>query len=187
MNYLVVDIEKNGNALTSPLLAIGYCHGRISKDGKEAQVLMSGRVCIKRDSKEALSEFWSHPDRKSQLDIMDKEAIPFKQAMAQFIQIVDSMHIDELLSDNPSYDFGNLDYALLIAQRDPLRYDKDGKYRATTDVDSLLQGFTREERSRIERLANEKSQHTHLPDDDARNIFWQFALVHDLYGVPRRD
>lgn len=187
MFCLAIDIEKNGDALDAPLLAIGFCYGHVTADGM-GKVIKRERICIKRDPAVPLSPFWSAPERKALLDRFDQEALPFEEAIQKFCKAIDACDpVDELLSDNPSYDFGNLDFALHHSKqkRLPLRYDsKDGKYRPTSDVDSMKFALTAEERRQVDLAAAEKCAHTHLPDDDAENHFWTYAF---LVKAARRD
>src|SRR5689334_2010902 len=137
VGIMAVDIETGGQLIGSaPIVAIGWCLG-----GLDGHVLLKGRVSLRYDDhhrfeKKCLEEYWyATATQKAQLETFRAEAVTIKEGLALFMNQVRAAEVQfdnlYLVSDNPAFDFGFLNYYLAhYLGVLPLSYRvSDGKYR----------------------------------------------------------
>lgn len=196
-----VDIETGGQLIGSaPIVAIGWCSGPISGDGK---LLLKGRVSLKYDEhhrfeKRCLEEYWyASPTQKAQLETFRAEAVPIKEALGQFLAALKAAeeHFGNLyvVSDNPAFDFAFLNYYLAhYLGALPLSYRVlDGKYRGQlADEWYVVRKVTRNRFAvvpstveRIKKRVSEAVPHDHWPENDAHHIYLTTVMLCDSLAI----
>jgi len=189
---IALDIESRGmSPKKHGILSIGMCIGSAEED----LVLIKKRFDLEplpgqQMEKRCQDEFWSkHQDIYA---ILTQDPKPVKEVMTAFRAIIDKWHaVAEdvyLVSDNPAFDFGLLNYYLDEFDLLPLSYkrNKEGKpeYVALHDSDSyargaLGQGFNAQWVNDTEVIKEHlhaqdtlnKDSHNHLPEKDAEFIY----------------
>jgi hypothetical protein len=144
-------------------------------------------------------EFWSN--HVEVLETLFAEAYYPKVAyedLSNFIKKIYSVESKEekkyrvvFLGDNPSYDFGRIDYVLeKYCDELPLRYSnrekianiRGGKllndgYHAIKDPSERAKYFKNDKA--MEKVMVNHAKHSHMPDDDAELIYLQYLLMKD--------
>lgn len=183
--YLAIDIEKTGRRLTDPIVAIGVAIG----DKKTRLVLEKRSFYLPVPKNEDIEkncwdEFWSKPDnlkilehiRANQQYDTEKAGIEaFDKYLDELTNLYPGRSI-EIVSDNPAYDIGSLDYVLHeYCNRYPLRYTKDivPIYRWIVDPSERLEQLGKYQFAKevIEKTYN--AIHDHEPSNDAHFILCQ--------------
>jgi len=173
---LVIDIEKGGNRLDHPLLAIGFCLGDLDRG-----VIEKRTWCCRPQPGQAwemrcVYEFWcKHPDVMRRIDVEGKPLREQMTSIAEYLASVDARfptatHNVVVVSDNPSFDIGHFDYYFCGALPDqpPLHYSRANEYRTVEDPSERLEALHMwgAERTLLETLA----KHDHWPDNDAEKV-----------------
>jgi hypothetical protein len=187
--FIAFDIEHTGETL----LAIGMCVGN-----EKGHVLQKKRinVRVKWPDSESLgdfdnrcwSEFWSKQPQ-SLITTLQTGAVSLKDAMDALVSWLNELEIlypsrdykIKFLSDNPSFDIGNLDWYLKTqCGRRALRYSSDGTYRAVENPDDMLDMFPKEQVQRKLDAIRALVVHDHDPSNDAEFIYRQYLAALDL-------
>lgn len=192
-----LDIETRGmSAKHHGILSIGICIG----SADEEKVLFKTRFDLKPLVGQTMEqrchdEFWAkHQDLYAELT---KAPMDAKSQMGEFRQLLDQYHSScdsvYIVSDNPTFDFGIVNYYLQEFGHLPLSYKRDesGKlcYVPLHDSDSYARGAMRygfseqwlsdEKVIKNYRLTLSKEEmHNHFPENDAEFIYrMHFQLV----------
>ena len=184
--FVAFDIEHTGNTL----LAIGMCVG-----DESGTVLKKRRanVKVKWPSGEDLgdfetrcwNEFWSRQPAEL-IQTLQEEAKDLKQSMDTLVSWLDELEREfpapeykiKFLSDNPSFDIGNLDHYLKEqCGRRALRYSSTGTYRAVDNPDDMLDVFPKSVVKTETEEIKKVIVHDHNPANDAEYIYRQYLLV----------
>lgn len=187
--FVAFDIEHTGETL----LAIGMCVGN-----ELGQVLQKKRVnvSVKWPDGDLLgdfeprcwNEFWSKQPQ-SLIDTLKTNAVSLKDAIDMLVDWLNELerlypptdYKIKFLSDNPSFDIGNLDWYLKTqCGRRALRYSNDGTYRSVKNPNDMLEMFPKE---KVEQeLAKIRSiiKHDHDPANDAEFIYRQYLAALEL-------
>lgn len=181
--WLTIDIEKGGDDLDTPILAVGLVVG--DEDGN---ILEESRWCIEADEKclepRCKREFW---DKQGDLfDFLQQNAMPATNIWPAFAAHLDKIYaqynIKHVVSDNPAYDVGHTDYYLKkYAKRIGLRYSSDGAYHSISDPSEQFKGLP----GTVQQWVSHKSRQyldqfhnrPHDPLCDARGIYAQMVFV----------
>lgn len=186
-----IDIEARGpGPYRHGIISIGVCVG--AADGPEPQVLAKRRFDMlpyphQQMDQRTMDEFWSN-----HMDILktltenaqhpEAQTIAFRNFLDDWSQGGTEPYI---LCDNPSFDFGMINYYLDIAGLPTLNYDVSGKkYVSTHDADSYARGLMRYPLSRpwmsnenlihfLDKTPKEidPEAHNHMPENDAEFIY----------------
>lgn len=191
--FVSLDIEGVGAAFDAPIAAIG-CYVATQDESGEWHKQAKRCWCIRLDESaiepQCKTEFWDKQDglwKRIQAEA-DVEANVAKSFIAFWNNLEhaypESTHKLTILSDNPSYDIGCLDYFVWKnAKRLPLRYTSSHQYRAINDPSEQAKS-TNDDEGCWER-AKAKCPHNHWPADDAEAIFhWQIEVLKLRY-VPK--
>jgi hypothetical protein len=144
--YFTVDIESRGaSVMHNGIVSIGVCiaHGADDVAPRKLRFDLAplpGQTFEER----CLREFWhSNDETRSLLTRLTANPIPALEGIAAFRVVLDSCEEPVILSDNPGFDFGFIDYYLDLAGLPSLRYDATRtKYRPLYDTDSYARGVT---------------------------------------------
>lgn len=188
-----VDIEKTGHMLAAhPVVSVGFVVGDtkgIIYDRLKInfQVAWPTDDCLGDFEERCWTEFWvKNPDAQKACKT-NPDPIDRKEGWMKVAAFLDALETKfpapefkiKFLSDNASFDVGNIDYCLeKYAQRQPMRYSTDLKYRSIQDPTEQMR-FVKE-KDAINKAAAEKSPHNHDSLSDATHIFWQYV---ELYYV----
>jgi hypothetical protein len=134
-------------------------------------------------------EFWSkQPDTLRQ--ILQAEAVQLKNAMDTLVSWLNELEIlypsssdykIKFLSDNPSFDIGNLDFYLKIhCGRRALRYSNNGTYRSVENPDDMLSMFPKKDVEKELDKIRSVIVHDHDPSNDAEFIYRQYLAARKL-------
>lgn len=177
--YIAWDIEKGGPCFEHPIIAVGVCYGTKTTYRKK-------RFCLTFDinnfEEKCLKEFWSK--FPNILEKIKSEATPVVEtweAITDFLTLLEVAYPEDkynivMLSDNPAYDIGHIDYNLFhYTARWGLRYTDNGDYRFISNPCEQLVYHPNKEN--IKRAVRALSKHTHMPDDDAECIFMTQILL----------
>lgn len=188
---IALDTESGGEyRATNPLLAIGVCVGTLRRG-----VLETRRFSIKMDASEKMDEvtvreFWSK--NQHVLDALAVDAQPASVQVPAFLAYVDgelertygTAAVDNavLVSDNIAADFSRIDCAIVAhaPHRPQLHVSVRQARRDIADPNQRLKLLGSQLKQRT-RLASERlAPHTHLPEDDATQTFWWYAIMRAL-------
>ena len=183
---LAIDVESRGeNMITHGIVSIGWCVGCAD----EFHVIERGRVSLKplpgqTFERRCIDEFWSK--YKDQLHMLQKEAVDADRGMSEFrqkMQEYDRNYRVTIVSDNPAFDIGIVNYYLNYHGYPWLQYtfDDDRRYRSIYCAEGFARGavglryetspFTNKKKC-VQRLGSKLvSGVTHSPDDDARAVY----------------
>ena len=183
---LCIDIETGGcQPSKHPLIAIGTCLRH--PDGKKEKKIWVFQFDEKDFEERCVVEFWSkNRDKLEKLGSFPKSGI---SDFAAYIDSIDEQYPDLILmSDNPQYDIGFINYHYdVYLDRKPLSYKKTGQYRVIVDQNSYLWAMLPEEDdpwvwdSKVLEKYKFKvdSVHSHLPHEDAEHILDIFIGVYE--------
>lgn len=193
VGIMAIDIETGGQLIGSaPIVAIGWAVG-----GLDGRLLIKGRVCLRSNSykfeRRCLEEYWyANSIQQAQLETFRAEAIGIKEGLGQFLKTVkeaESLFPKlYLVSDNPAFDFGFLNYYLAhYLQHMPLSYRvTDGTYRGqlgdewyvvrklTANRFAVLPNIV----ERVTKQVAETVSHDHFPENDAHHIYLTTVLLY---------
>jgi hypothetical protein len=215
--YVAFDIEKLGNRVKDAINAIGACVG--FQNGTKIETKC---WCLKPPDgyvpeKRCMREFWHNPKKpelRVLLAMIEAASVDAGLGMAMFIKWYDDLenrfpspdYSIELVSDNPGFDIGHLDYYVqLYTKRKSLRfstyfYDKAGNkvdkgyvdelgdpaerhYRRLRDPSSRL--YKTEFKKKVWDAANARCLHDHWPENDATCIY--YAQVFCDYEIQEEE
>jgi len=180
-----LDIEARGQGpKRHGIMAIGVCVGSMA----EEKVLEKVRYDIKPLPNQSLEKrcwdtFWcKHKDNFNLFTANAKEA---KGQITAFRALLDKWHKQSdtvyIVSDNPGFDFGMINYYLDYFSLPTLNYAHNGNYTNTHDADSygrgvMKQGFESQWFSNSQACAHFKldldpEDHDHMPENDAEFIY----------------
>ena len=183
--FIAIDIEKVKRSASQGLQAIGIVIGE--KIGKEYIVIEKRVFCAPFPKnvfdpnvmdQNVLNEFWSRDEMKEIIKMIDKNSILYEEALGSFVEFFNSVETRYpqseiiLISDNPSFDIGNLDAELENGgfRKFPLRYSNDGKkYRQCNDPKQRLKALSLLDVAW--ELADKEISHDHYPENDAHHHF----------------
>ena len=194
-----VDIEGSGASISKHgIVSIGWCVGDL-----KGNVFEKRRVSLKLQNRvfeeRCLTEYWSKPEQKHQLEVFQREAVEPYDGIAAFMKAVDSYEDKYdvvILSDNPAYDVAWLDsYIDTYLGRNPLLYKKDQRtYRGIAEPKGWV--FSRQLKNAsagakgskifvfdagkyLQGLETLKTTcpHDHWPENDAENIYRRTLLM----------
>lgn len=195
-----IDIETSGShMINNGIISIGYCFGTLN-----GKIVESNRINLELPAECSFEElcwkeFWVF--HKETLTLLQKDTVSATVGINTFVDILDSYdkeHGVTIITDNPSFDIGFLNYYICkYTKRLPLNYDVNKKYRSIIDVDSfnravsfnkidsthcsddiLIRVLTVKFHKSAEELKLIKGQH--LPDDDAKYIYHLAIAVNNL-------
>ena len=203
-----VDIEKAGPYLEqNPVISVGFCVGntegevleqkrfniKINWPGEYTSLFhsiintISNFFYPRNFDEECWTSFWS----KLPTNVIEDCKKNAKDEETTWIEI--ALYLDELenrypedthkikfLTDNASFDIGNIDYYLeKYTGRKPMRYSESGKYRSIIGSDDMF--FMIPERIRKEYSDKIDSQvkHDHNPVNDAHYIYLQYVYARE--------
>lgn len=139
--------------------------------------------------KKTKADFWDKNEKAYRI-IMDESEKPFEQIkkFAKIIDDYDEKYDLRILSDNPQFDIGFINYYYAkFLDRNPLSYMTDGTFRPIYDTVSYIRGLMVMSYNNIfvnYNLVKNKFKldidikPTHLPDDDAEYIYnMHFKLI----------
>jgi hypothetical protein len=181
--WLTIDIEKGGDDLETPILAVGLVVG--DEDGN---LLEESRWCIAADEKclepRCKREFW---DKQGDLfDFLQQNALPATEIWPSLAAYLDKIYaqysVKHVVSDNPAYDVGHTDYYLKkYAKRIGLRYCPDGSYHSISDPTEQFKGLPVIAQQWVSTKSRQYLEQFHCrPHDplcDARGIYAQMVFV----------
>ena len=190
--YACFDIEKAGDGpFRHPVVSIGAVVG-----DAEGNVLRKLRINLKVDWPVKLADEWQYGDFEKRcfhefwekldpalVETLKRDAHPQEQGWALFAEWFNKLELEldgELwvCSDNPSYDISNINVNLdRYCARPGMHYkcQSKGKYEYRGDIrdpTEMAKAFTDTMSKEIKAKAASKCAQTHLPDDDAENIYW---------------
>ncbi len=181
-----IDIETLGRAMVKhPLVAIGVCLATLDKGVIEKRTWCMQPEAHQEPEKRCMDEFWSkHADV---LERIQKHAKPLGEQMLDFnawlLSVEKRFPASEgyrivVLSDNPSFDVGHIDYWLETkCGAPPLHYSRDGtRYNSIVNPDDMLSMAEFDK----QRIGNHLAIATHWPEDDAEYIVVQMFIVYVL-------
>jgi hypothetical protein len=187
-----IDIETSGpNIIKNGILSIGICAGTIT-----GEIVVHKRIDVKLHRSKSFDtktwdDFWCK--NKKILEIIQEHPLEECAAIIEFINIIDILEDDYkviIISDNPVFDFGFINYYLAFyINRLPLHYDKNGSFRPVYDTDSYSRGvlgknynniFT-DDKEVIKKLNIQLPptdiSKKHLPEYDAEYIYQLHRMV----------
>jgi hypothetical protein len=187
---LAFDIETRGeDMIAHGIMSIGFCLGHADR----FEVIQSGRISLKpiveefqTVEKRCMNEFWSkHPEVYKQL--VD-EAIQPNIGMYKLSSMLDQWDCNydlRIVSDNPSFDLGQINFYLARYGMRPLSRNRmTGEYRNMYDSDCHARGVRAlghesawiSDKDTARELGFEiETSATHLPDDDAKHIYEMYV------------
>lgn len=184
---IAIDIETGGDSpATNPLFAVGVCVGTTGGCVVERRTWCFGPVPWAAMSPFCEADFWSkHADVLARIQA---EAKPFDAQIRDFVgwfDAFDARPVAGLVTNNPAFDLGFLDYVLLSrgARALPLRYSnlyaKIGRegFRAVRDPSQMAAGQGPAARAWVAAQADARCPATHWPEDDAENIYWRWVMA----------
>lgn len=191
-HYFSLDLESNGPGLDHPITAIGFYLGPQNPNSDKAKLIKKGRLCLKRlpgqvDYPETMEGFWAnYPDILAQIE---KEAQdPFK-VMADFKQIliswVETIGLGKfiLVADCPDFDIGRLQYLGHMTRTIPFGI----RFMGHDQLGQMARHSSEDPSERVTQIGDKaygdfltwlhqnhpEVKHTHLPDDDAEQVYWE--------------
>jgi hypothetical protein len=190
--FFAVDIETTGPKFSkNAIIAIGYCAGTL-----DGEILLKKCIKLELDGRsfdpECVKQFWSkYPTLLSDLQT---NPMSVKDGLTEFVNDLDTLNSTYqviIISDNPSYDLGFLNYYLdCYLDRYPLNYIKGdgGLYRPVFDTDAYTRGLMKMDytslwtsdsavRSQLGFEIPSTVIHDHHPENDAEYIYQQHRLT----------
>jgi hypothetical protein len=128
-----------------------------------------------------VAEFWT--GKEGLLAAIRARAVDPILGLASFSSWIDALPARYpgrkivLISNNPVYDIGTLDY-VLAARRIrtlPLRFLGDGKYRSVHDPSEMIAG--QGSSVLVREKANVRACHDHWPENDAEHSYWLYVYA----------
>jgi hypothetical protein len=180
-HYLVVDIEKLGSGYEHALIAIGAMVGSLESGVLEAREWHLAPEPGQVPEQRCMDEHWSKfPE---QLKALQSDAQPFQPTMLAFLawwdQAQERFPGIRIVSDNPEYDLGQLNWYSKKAQperRFSMRnVQATGAYLWVEDPSEQLTGLDMFRPAQS--MANMLSKITHLPGQDVEHIFWLHVVA----------
>ena len=189
---IAIDIESRGTSVKrNGIISIGVCVGDATTENVIEKIRfdvapLEGQIMEKR----CQDEFWSK--HKDIYKTLTENPTPAKKAMSVFRGLIDHWHTNAesvyIVSDNPAFDFGMVNYYLDEFGLLPLSYktNADGiaEYVPLHDTDSyargsLGQGFNNQWVNDTDVIRTHlgtqdtlnKDSHNHLPENDAEFIY----------------
>jgi hypothetical protein len=194
-----VDIEKAGCLIAKhPVISVGFSvgdtNGRLFSQRKFNvsvnwfQKDSEGNVTNYGDfEKRCVDEFWSKlPQSTIEKCLTNPEPLPAESAwiaIGAWIDFLEELYpIGEyeikFVSDNPSFDIGNIDYCLeRYAGRIPMRYTSKGKYRSIVTSDDMLYMLPTKALVEAKERIDNQVTHDHDCVNDSYNIMLQYVEV----------
>lgn len=187
---VALDIEKKGCKLVHPIPSVGIVVG----DRYREDVIEKNRICLDvselmrslKDDEEIVrcqQEFWDkYPELAA---TFEKEAMPYKQGLAQIAKYIDSCYerydVRKILSDNPAFDLGHLDHHLVGTREYPIRHGPTGEYHSVEDPSEQLKGLPKQQQVQVYAALQKywEKRTKHLPDDDAEGIYIMYMKVQE--------
>jgi len=181
-----IDIEARGQGPKSHgIISIGVCVG----NGKKEEVLEKVRFDLEPLPFQGFEErcwerFWS--SRSDLLETLTKDAQSAKPQILAFRMFLDKWHKKTedslyILSDNPGFDFGMINYYLDYFGCATLNYDHKGVYLNNHDADSYGRGvkkqkfddqwFSNATACKDLGIDLDPNTHDHMPENDAEFIY----------------
>lgn len=177
--YFAVDIEKIGYHHDSAINAFGTCLGTSDGEVIETNLWCPAVEPWQKFDVRCKETFWNNNLELLELfKLHEKDArILYKEFEKYFDKIEERFPKAkiQIVSDNPSFDLGTLDYHLnYYTGRYPLRYTSDGKYRSVQDPDERAKALCIKDtlQTKIDQLV----KHDHNPKNDALYIY-HFAVL----------
>jgi len=171
--FIAVDIEKDGDHLNDPILCFGTCLGTPS-----GQIVEKKIWYMPIADEKPRGEYWNRPENLPLYHAFRKAGagMTIEMAVVKFVAYFNNLEERypminlKLVTDNPAYDIGSLDYLVhTVVGRLPLRYSSNGKYRSVIDVSQRMRAL------HLNDLLNTKvskvAVHDHRPDNDAEYIY----------------
>ncbi len=182
---IALDIETSGSRVSkNGIIAVGYYIGTI--DNREIE---KGTIYFNLENKEfdddCKAQFWVKHIQKQVLAKANQFGLPPDQAIFKLISIIDRMdqiYKCDIISDNPVFDCGFINYYLdVYLNRPPLQY-KLGKYhRHIVDVRSMIHNRDLWKKTKEEiRKKYPNIKHDHDPMNDATYIYFSYICARDL-------
>lgn len=179
---IAIDVEKKGKDLDESVIAIGIAFGTRPNNIEKCT------FCFKSDAKfetRCYDEFW-----KNNLDTLAKICSVAEDPKTGWAKVVAYMEMIEkkypshkiiIVSDNPDYDAGSVNYELKKhCGRYPLRYNSAGKYRSVEDPGEQMAGLGTTIEAQIKQTADRLCVHDHWPENDAHNILLQWFMCREV-------
>jgi hypothetical protein len=193
---LSIDIEKGGNSPTKhPILAIGVCVGAVG-GGALPRILEKKTWCLRplpgqEMEERCVREFWSN--KQDLLTKITECSIDALDGLRDFSRWLDDLATRfaereiKLVSDNPAYDIGSIDFALCAngIRTVGIRYLGNEKYRSVCDPSEMIDGQGSWDLVKSKIAAN----HDHWPENDAEYIWWMYVhacQIRDQLSAGRR-
>lgn len=184
-----VDIEARGlGPYSNGIISIGVCVGRSDKEVVIEKIRFDIAPLYHQTMDPiCYSEFWSK--NKTQYTALTKNALPAKSQIPLFRSLLDKYDVDHnvyIVSDNPAFDFGMINYYLDIFELPTLSHKRVGdtkvEYRKVHDADSYgrgLLGYTVDQPWLGNRVIAKHigtghiniDDHDHMPENDAEIIY----------------
>lgn len=200
----VIDIEGRGkSASRNGIVSIGVCVGHAS--GFEFPKVIEKRrfdllpIPGQVMDPKCKAEFWDKQPNNLLERLQEKAVDPYQGILAfrayldKWDASTDNLYI---LSDNPAYDFGFINYYLDYFKLTPLTHNWKLEFRALHDADSYARGFCHQKtdkpwvsnkdvtsRYSLGVYSDEEtpSLEAHLPEDDAEGIYrFHYALIRKM-------
>jgi hypothetical protein len=189
--YLSVDVESTGSSYSNPVVAIGLFFGPQDGDMDEkrpgAYYNWKKRWALaplpgQYDEDRCMSEFWSK--FPTVMDWIKANARPANDVMIEFMKMCNDMVkvVGEgnitLVSDCPDYDIGRINHLGEVTgtMRNELRYLATNKRHSLVDPSERLDQMGADDACEAWMKKNHPTvKHTHFPDDDAEEAFWQMV------------
>lgn len=188
-----IDVEGGGNLIDCPLVSVGLAI--LSKYG-----LVRSRMDIKRQWDEEIdNKLWwekeKRPDGTPLFDFFQQNAVSEKEALKcinehitglqEACQILDSRFV--LISDNPRYDIGVLEHAMLKhgLRKYSLAAPDRGVYYGVQDPASEIEHHPLQEElyHRVAEQVSHYEHHRHLPECDATWNLFLYIELHPEYKI----
>jgi len=142
--FFTLDIESRGDsAIRNGIVSIGVCIARGPDDPAPLKKRFDLAPLPGQSFEErCLREFWHSSDEMRALLVrLTADAMPALEGIAAFRALLDTLEDPVILSDNPSFDYGFINYYLDLAGLPSLRYDATRtKYRPLYDTDCYARG-----------------------------------------------
>jgi len=192
---VAVDIEKSGSMMAKhPVVSVGFCIGNIDGSVIEKKrfnlivqwfILNPGQDLHFWGAFEprCVREFWSKQSEAmiqacGQNPLSSSQPDGWKEIAAYVDGLETRFPSREIiiLSDNPSFDIGNIDHHLeKYANRAPMCYSSKGKYRSVKDASDMFSMMPAARQRESSDVIGDIAPYDHDPCDDAHSIMLQYV------------
>lgn len=181
--YLAIDIEKPGSSFHYPIIAFGTCFGDGTLSNLDCREWIPKFDPNKIQFEERCKrEFWDKNQKVLDYFQMNGKGKP-EDVFNNFNNYLTKLECENditILSDNPSFDISNMDYYLdKYCKRLPLHYSHKGDYRPVVDWTERASALCCEDDIRAIASNKFNASATHLPLDDAKNIYVSSILTEE--------